>query len=212
MDDRLVRARTLYERAVFGGDASALDAAERDLDSLEADASLARGRVQHARYLDDRSAGSGGLALFERAAELYRGLGADAGEAEALFWIGTHHQVVEDDDALAVPALQRSAELAARVGDKLTLSYALRHLGFAEHAAGRLDAARARLQESIELRREVGFLPGVAANIIGLAYLAAEEGRRAEGLQLLDEAAAIAESVEAHGVLRWVDDARAELA
>ena len=46
--------------------------------------------MQHARYLDDRSAGSGGLSMFERAAELYRDLGADAGEAEALFWTGTH--------------------------------------------------------------------------------------------------------------------------
>src|SRR6266550_692989 len=50
-DSRLVRANALYERAVFGGDAEALPAADRELDGVEADLSLARGRVLHARFL-----------------------------------------------------------------------------------------------------------------------------------------------------------------
>jgi len=209
-DDRLARARTLYEHAVFGGDSGALATADRELDTVEADLALARGRLLHARYLEDGST-AGGLACFERAAELYAALGDLRGEAEALFWVGTHHQVVGGDEAVVVPSLERSAELATRVGDKLTLSYALRHLGFAAHAAGRLDAARAQLEESVRLRREVGFLPGVAANLIGLAYLAAEQERRDEALALLDEATATAESAGAHGVLRWVEEARAEI-
>jgi hypothetical protein len=59
--------------------------------------------------------------------------------------------------------------LAAQVGDKLTMSYAVRHLGIAEYVADRLDRARERLAESVRLRRELGFLPGVAANLVGLA-------------------------------------------
>ena len=60
------------------------------------------------------------------------------------------------------------------------MSYALRHLSIAEHTAGRLEAARRLLEESVRLRREVGFLPGVAANLVGLIYIAAAQGRRDE--------------------------------
>jgi hypothetical protein len=66
----------------------------------------------------------------------------------------------------------------AQVGDKLTMSYAIRHLGFAHMAAGAGDAARQRLEESVRLRREIGFQPGVAAGLVALAHLAAGEGRR----------------------------------
>jgi hypothetical protein len=55
---------------------------------------------------------------------------------------------------------------------------------------------------------DIGFLPGVAANLISLAYLAADDGRRQEAAQLLDEATSTAEASQAHGVLRWVAQAR----
>ena len=50
-EDRIERARLLYERAVYGGDADALATADRELDAVEADLSLARGRVIHTRFL-----------------------------------------------------------------------------------------------------------------------------------------------------------------
>jgi len=53
--------------------------------------------------------------------------------------------------------------LAQSAGDKLTVSYVVRHLGFAEMAAGRLVGARGLLEEAARLRREIGFAPGVAA-------------------------------------------------
>ncbi|MFF4412753.1 hypothetical protein ACFYY8_09480 [Streptosporangium sp. NPDC001559] len=210
-DDRIERAGMLYERAVFGGDAGAVAAADRELDAVEADLSLARGRVAHARFLDGGHREPYEPGLFERAAELYRSLGDVRGEAEALFWIGCFHQVVRNDDAAAVPVLEQSHRRAVRAGDALTASYALRHLGIAEHRAGRLGAARERLEESTRLRRETGFLPGVAANLVGLAYVTAGEGRRDEALRLLDEAGSIAESSRADGVLRQVQEARAGL-
>ncbi|MGA5306690.1 hypothetical protein [Micromonospora taraxaci] len=61
-------------------------------------------------------------------------------------------------------------------GDELTLSYVLRHLCFGEQAAGRVEAVRELLTESTRLRRELSFTPWVAANLIGLAYLAAGRG------------------------------------
>ncbi|GAA0366625.1 hypothetical protein GCM10009530_15550 [Microbispora corallina] len=211
MDDRIERARLLYEQAVFGGDAGAVDAADRVLDEVEADLALARGRVVHARFLQSGREDPRALALFERAAELYGGLGNGRGEAEALFWVGTFHQVVRGDDGAAVPVLERSQREAVRAGDDLTASYALRHLGIAEHRAGRLDAARERLEESTRIRRELGFLPGVAANLVGLAYITAGEGRRDEALALLDEARSVAEAAGAHGIVRHVEEARGRL-
>jgi hypothetical protein len=209
-DDRIEQARLLYERAVFGGDPDAVTAAERELDAVEADLALARGRVVHARFLSDRREDPRELELFERAAELYRRLGDVRGEAEALFWIGCFHQVVRDDHAAAVPALEESHQKAGKAGDPLTASYALRHLAFADQQAGRLDSARERMAESTRLRREIGFLPGVAANLLGLAHITAGQGHRDEARKLLDEAASIAAAAEAHGILRLVRQAQAE--
>jgi tetratricopeptide (TPR) repeat protein len=211
VQDRLEQAGLLYERAVFGGDASALPEADRELDVVEAGLCLARGRIVHARFLDERSEDPRELALFELAARLYRELGDIGGQAESLFWIGCCHQVVRDDSATAQPYFEQSRELAERAGDKLTLSYALRHLGFAAQSAGNPAQARALLQESAELRRQIGFMPGVAANLVAMAYLASEQGHRDDALTLIDEAAAIAQASDARGTLRWATEARAHL-
>lgn len=209
--DRLEQARLLYERAVFGGDGGALADAVRALDGVEADLALARGRILHARFLETRQEDPQELALFERAAELYRELGDARGEGEALFWIGTFRQVVRDDPEDALPSLRRSYELAAAAGDNLTLSYTARHLGFAEGSAGHMGAAREWLEESVRLRRELGFMPGVAAGVLALAELAAREGRREDALALAAEARSVAEASDAGAVLRWVDQFRVEL-
>src|SRR5208282_788935 len=158
VDERIERSRLLYEQALFESDAGALTAAERELEGVEADLALARGRVIHGRFLEQRAEDPKQaredpreLALFERATQLYRARGDVRGEAESLFWVGCCHQVVRHDNEAAVPVLWRSLELATETDDPLTMSEALRHLGIAEHAAGRLEAARAHLEESTRL-------------------------------------------------------------
>ncbi|GHE38951.1 hypothetical protein GCM10018785_05630 [Streptomyces longispororuber] len=209
--ERIAQAQLLYERAVFGGDTAALATAHLGLDEVEAGLALARGRLIHARFLAERVEDERELELFERAAALYGRLGQRQGEGEAVFWIGAFHQVVRDDNEAALPCFQRALDLATQADDPLTMSYALRHLGFADHMAGRLDEARAHLEESTRLRRELGFLPGVAANLVGLAYLAVQQERRDDARALLQDAAELAESTMSHGVLRWVAEAREEL-
>jgi hypothetical protein len=150
---QLKRTRLLYERALFDGDGSALAAADRELDSVEADLALAlaRGRLIHGRFLEERNDDSEQaredpreLALFEQAVHLYQAIGDVRGEAEALFWVGCCHQVVRRDNDAAVPVLERSLEMAAQAGDKMTMSEALRHLGIAGKPTGRADARRVR--------------------------------------------------------------------
>lgn len=208
-EDRIRHADELYERAVFGGDRDAPALAERVLDAVEADLALARGRILHARFLADRRPDPRELALFRQAAEVYRRLGDGRGEGEALFWTGTWHQVVAEEYAEAVPLFRRSYELAEAAGDRLTLSYATRHLGFAAEAEGRPQEARERFEESIRLREELGFLPGVAAGKLALADLLRGTGDREAADRLLDEARELAARCGAHGVLGWIEAAPA---
>lgn len=211
LDARLVRAQERYEQAVFGGDAKPLDEAERELAALDADVALARGKILHARFLAIGLEDAAELPLFERAAEFYRELGDARGEGESLFWVGTVHQVIRQDQASADPAFARARELATDAGDELTLSYVLRHLCFGEQAAGRVGEARELLMESTRLRRKLSFTAGVAANLIGLADLAASDGDREAARELLDEATRLAADSGAHGIGRWVEEARDEL-
>jgi tetratricopeptide (TPR) repeat protein len=214
-EDRIERAKTLCEQAVFSGVASVLAVVERDLNAVEADLALARGRILHARFQDARGSAdssaiedSAELPLFERAAELYQALGDVRGEAEALFWIGCLHQFIRRDNESAVPLLKQSCRLAAQVGDRPTQAEALRHLGIAAHMTGRLDEARERLEESSQLRRELGALPGVASNMVGLAYIAAAQNRHSDALATLDEAQAIAEAHGAQAIVQHIEQAR----
>jgi hypothetical protein len=211
-DGRLAEAFRLYESAVFGGEESAVAAAGPLLDSLEADLALARGRILHARFLADRQPDPAELTLFERAAQLYRQLADDRGEGEALFWAGLYHQVVAGDEDRCRPLLTRSYQLSDGAGDRLMMSYSARHLGFGHLAAGEWDRAHDRFTESVRLRRAVGHQPGVAAGLLALAELAVLSGRPDEAADLLAEAAATAEAAGAAGTLRWIAQARADLA
>ncbi|MFI5800555.1 tetratricopeptide repeat protein [Streptomyces sp. NPDC051677] len=206
--DWIERAGELFEAAMFGGDTAALDRSDDVLDSVEAPLSMARGKVLHVRFLNDREENSQELVLFERAAELYERLGDASGEADALFWVGCWHQVVKGDGAAGTPYFERSYALAKSVDDRMTMSYAVRHLGFADRDAGRFDQARERLTESVTLRREIGFRPGEAAGLVALAYLTAEAGDPSAAFHHLDEAQSVAESCGAKAVSGWIEQAR----
>jgi tetratricopeptide (TPR) repeat protein len=196
---------------VHRGDDDALETATRLLDAVEADLAAARGQILHARFLRSRVESPDELPLFERAFELYRALGDGRGEGAALFFLAMYHQVVRGDDAAAIPLLERSLELSTAAGDGLTRSEALRHLGIAEHRAGRLAAARELLEESTRIRRELGLTAGVASNLVGLGYVAAADGRPDDARAILDEAAALAEESGAAAIAAHVEEARASL-
>jgi tetratricopeptide (TPR) repeat protein len=199
-DEHLRQAAELCDRVVFEGDNSVLPAADRALDAVEADLALTRGRVIHARFLDERIEDPHELALFERAAALYEALDDTLGHARARFQIGVYHQVVRGDDTAAVPEFERARDLAEQAADPLTLSYALRHLGYAAHQAGCLGDARRDLEESTRLRRAQNFPAGVAANLVGLAYVAHAQNRHDDAVALLAEAATLAGAVQAHRI------------
>jgi tetratricopeptide (TPR) repeat protein len=210
-EGRIEQAKIAYERAVYAGDHRVLSEAERELDKVEADLALARARILHARFLEERREDSQELPLMERAAQLYRELGDVAGEAEALFWVGCVHQVVRGDNDAAIPLFERARELARQIGDLGIESEVLRHLGIADHSAGRLDGAREKLEESVRLRQRMGFWAGVAANQVGLIYIAVAQGRRDDAVALAAEAYKTAEACGAERIMRQIDEARGQL-
>jgi hypothetical protein len=211
MDELMRGVDELYERAVFNGEYDGLDAADRALDLMQARLLVQRGRILHCRFLDSRVEQPDEMPAFERAAGLYRAGGDQGGEAEAQFWIGCFHQVVRDDNPTAVPFLTTAADLARATGDQLTLSYALRHLGIAAHVSGAYDQARELLEESTDLRRTLGFTAGVAANLVGLIYLAIAAGRPDDAHNFAEEGAALAASVGAVKVGEDIEAARSRI-
>jgi tetratricopeptide (TPR) repeat protein len=210
-DDPLARADLLNEWALFAGDEDARRRAGDELARAEALLALGRGRMVHAQYLAERDEDPRELELFERALELARSLEDRALEAQALFWVGLVHQVVRSDSATSLRHFQDSYDLAQELGDTLTMSYAARHLGFAELDAGRPEEAWSRFEESVALRRAEGFLPGVAAGLLTLGEVAAEAGRHEQARTLLLEARTLAEQVGAEPFLRRIEGALAEL-
>ncbi|MEV4276523.1 GNAT family N-acetyltransferase [Actinoplanes xinjiangensis] len=190
-----------YHRAAFAGDPSELAGADRRLAVQQAEICLSRAKLAHARFLTGTGDHQEELPLLDRAVTLFRQAGDVTGEAEALGWTGIFHQVVRQDDAEAVPFFRRAAER----GDPLTRSFALRHLGVAEHRAGNLTAARELLEESTALRRELDFPVGVAANLVGLIYIAAAEGR--DTADMITEARALASAAGATTVLAEIEEA-----
>jgi tetratricopeptide (TPR) repeat protein len=169
---------------------------------------MARGRVIHAHFLDERVEDPRELPLFERAAQLSATLGDARGQGEALAWIGIFHQVVRGDESAAAACLTRARELASSVDDGLTLSYVLRHLNFVAYAAGDLGSARDLLEESTRLRRELGIRFRVAANLVGLADIAIAQGRADDARALLDEAESLARTGGAGRILGQIEAAR----
>jgi hypothetical protein len=139
---------------------------------------------------------------------LFRRLEDAQGHGETLFWLGVFHQVVQADQEAAVAFLVRARDLADRTGDRSTAAYALRHLGIAEHMAGRLDAARDLLEQSCALRSDLGFDAGVASNLVGLAYISAAQGDAAAAGRHLDRRTSSPVRPGADRVLEQVAEAR----
>lgn len=212
IEDQIRAAGSLREIEAYEGDPQGWDTADHLLDAVEADVALARGRLVYARFLRLSTDPARALTYFLHAAEMYRQLGDPRGEGEALFWIGTFKQVVLKDDDPALVDLRRAQELSTRANDTLTLSCAVRHLAFADIAAGRMGDARQRLEESVRLRRQLGFEPGVAAGMVALAELSIDTGASAQALRLLDEAVELAAASGADGITRLVAQVRMRIA
>jgi tetratricopeptide (TPR) repeat protein len=158
--------------------------------ALEAFVVSRRGLALHVQFLANPEAGEPPeeMPLFERALEIRERLGDPRGIAESLFHIGLVHQIARKEDATALTHFRRSYELAREAGDGVLMSYAIRHVGSVAQAAGNLDAAKAAFEESLKLREEAGWRPGIAAAQLALAATLAAKGQRDEARRLASAA------------------------
>jgi tetratricopeptide (TPR) repeat protein len=216
LEDRIRSVSPLWQIESHTWDEKSWADSEALLDRVEAEIALARGRLIYERFL---RSGPGGhpsrnvdgrpaLPLFRRAAELFHRAGDPAREREALFWVGTLEQTLERNYSEASVTLERAGDLAKSANDLLVQSCVERHLGFLAFLEGVPLEARAHLEESVRLRREIPFPAGVAMGLVAIAELALEEKDRAGALRALDEAAEVARAAGASGALAEIGDVR----
>ncbi len=67
-----------------------------------------------------------------------------------------------------------------------------------------MEDARERLEQSVHLRRQLGFQPRAAAGLAALAELSIDIGSTEQAQRLLDEAAELARTSGADGVVRLI--------
>ncbi|MFN8486125.1 MAG: hypothetical protein U0350_00955 [Caldilineaceae bacterium] len=213
----LLDGRILIDEAMFGGQET-LTASEEVLDRAFVHAQTtqnaallgsfwdAKGFIQHAIYL-----GSNGskepeqeLAYFERGLALRRTVADQRGIAESLFHVGLVYGVIRHDHTNALPYFEESYRLAQTIGDDVMASYAIRHIGFAHHAAGEGAAARAAMAESLKLREAAGFLPGAAMALHTMAYAETEYGDKTQAIPYLERAKSIFEALGVAKYTAWM--------
>ena len=205
--DNLERAERAYEAAMFAGETDRAAELLRDLGGSGPEYDLVRGKLRHCANIAERRKDTEELACFERAETGFAERGDLRGTGEALFWRGCYHQVLAGDDETAGPLFERALKLSRQAGDPLMASYSLRHLAISRHMAKDLDAAERLLHESTGLRRALGFEAGVAANLVGLAFIALDRGNRPQAQILAQEAEHAAHACGAHAVAGWARQA-----
>jgi tetratricopeptide (TPR) repeat protein len=220
----LALARVLTDEGMFGA-CDTLAEREALLDEAQARAERAgeplllgdvldaRGMSLHAAFLEsvERQEPASELELFERGWELRRQGGDPRAIAESQFHVGLVYGVVRRDHAQALPYFEQAYRTAKAAGDLVIASYAIRHIGFAHHDAGKDDAARAALAESLELRQRAGFIPGVAMALVALAYADTDRGELDQAMAHLDRAKEIFLSLAATSRGPWLEQIAAEL-
>jgi tetratricopeptide (TPR) repeat protein len=172
-----------------------------------------KGLKLHGEFLRDRNSGEppDELSLFEQALAIRRELGDEAAIAESIFHVGLVHQIVRGDQEGSRPFFDESYERARAAGDRLLMSYAIRHVAFCDQEAGDLERAEAGFRESLTLRVEAGWVPGIAAAQLGLALLLEERGAHDEAVELARAARTGFESLGAGRFLGLVERELEEL-
>ena len=124
------------------------------------------------------------LAVFEEAHRLASQTGVRAAQAEALYYQGVIHTEAGAYD----PARQALADARAifdEIGDRAGEAATLHGLATIDAQQDDYDAARAGFHRALDIRQAIADRAGEAATWHQLGFLAAAQGRRAEGARLV---------------------------
>ncbi len=139
-----------------------------------------------------------GRALCERTIALARDLHDRAAESKALWNLMTLNVFSGGDPAEAVDAGEASLAIARELDAREQMAFTLNDLWRPYAAVADLAAARACLEESRPLWRELENLPMYCENLSSTAALLALEGKNEESLKLCDESYRISEEIGNH--------------
>jgi tetratricopeptide (TPR) repeat protein len=159
---------------------------------LIADSVDALGLAAFYRWFETQDAGdlAAADARFRAALALRAPRGDSAELASSHFHIGLVHQMRGELGA-AQGAFDRAYAIATRVDDPAQRSYAARHLAYLAELRHDLATAEQRYAESLALREQLGFGPGVPAAQVALAELRYQrDGDAPRALALLSTARA----------------------
>ncbi|MDQ2965001.1 MAG: tetratricopeptide repeat protein, partial [Chloroflexota bacterium] len=144
-------------------------------------------------------------ALLEEAAAMFEQAGNRGGRAKtlwALVGFSFMSEGVGEDEAAAMAMALEALEIFREVGDRLHEGWALWEIGHSARRLGRIDEARARLAEGLEIFRDAGDVSAIVLFLGSFAELAAFEGDVERALRLAGAAAAAGASTET-GTEKW---------
>lgn len=216
--------RTLTDEALFGGKenfdkrkdvlAKAQVLAEKSDDKvLLGNVYDAVGFSLHTSYLEsDRSKEpEDEMDFFKRGLELRKEHGSSSQVAESVFHIGLVHDVIRQEYDKALPYHQEAYDLAQEAGDKMIMSYAIRHIGFTKLAAENIPEAKNAFTESLELRRSINFIPGIAFSLATLARVENVEVNKEKALAYYEEARDLLHTLKAETRVTWINSQIAKI-
>lgn len=217
-------ARTLNDQTIFAGVNNtqelgvALDNAMRFCQAAGDDSLLgvvwdSKGMAEHAHFLNHGrfQEPEHELEFFERGLEYRQKAGEPRGLAESYFHLGLVHQVVRGDSKMGEPYFERSYALAKQANDAVMQSYAIRHIAYVRGDGGDMNAALHGFQESLTLREQAGFVPGVAMALFTLAEAEALQGDANKARADFERARTILSELGAPRPVEWIDAALAKL-
>jgi len=144
--------------------------------------------------------------FFEQGLELRKEHGTPEQVAESTFHVGLVYDVIRKEYEKALPYHEEAYKIATDEKDKLTASYAIRHIGFARFNTGDVDSAKQAFIESLELRKAIGFTPGIAFSLVTLAQVDVEQGDKTSALSRLIEARNLLATLGATPRVTWLEE------
>jgi predicted ATPase len=141
-------------------------------------------------------------ALVERALDLYRGLGDDAGVVRSLSNLGAIlHGLGELEPAAAT--LDECIAAAESLGEPRLIALARNNRGDVALSQGELEIAREQFEQSLVLLRQANDVANVARSLYNLGAVAFEQGRFDAARELLGEALDLSYGVDDKEDVAW---------
>ncbi len=184
-----------YDSAIFWAQRARSLSSESDLLSLSAKSLMLEGNAWYFKGVHDSS-----LALYFRAAELYRSAGDEPGEAYSWNEIGVLYRKQGDMDK-ALEALEKALDLSAKSGDLEQMANAYNNISVIYTMKGEFEKAIQYVHNSSRIKKKLNDEIGLSYDYVNLGINFAELGQIDSSLYYLKKSLAIRKkNADRHGL------------